>query len=99
MLGASTLRILRYVDLPILRRSLLVGVVFAFTISMGEFSASLLVTRPQFPTLPVAIYRLLGQPGVSNFGQAVAMSVILMLVTATGYIAIENLRYGGVEEF
>ncbi len=99
MLGASTTRVLRHIDLPILRRSLLVGVVFAFTISMGEFSASLLITRPQFPTLPVAIYRLLGQPGVSNFGQAVAMSVILMLVTAIGYILIENLRYGGVEEF
>ena len=98
MLGANTLRVLRHIDLPILRRALLVGVVFAFTISMGEFSASLLVTRPQFPPLPVAIYRLLGQPGVSNFGQAVAMSVILMLVTAIGYIAIENLRTGG-EEF
>jgi thiamine transport system permease protein len=98
MLGANTLRVLRHIDLPILRRALLVGVVYAFTISMGEFSASLLITRPQFPTLPVAIYRLLGQPGVSNFGQAVAMSVILMLVTAIGYIAIENLRTGG-EEF
>ena len=99
MRGASTTRVLRHIDLPMLRRSLFVGVVFAFTISMGEFSASLLVTRPQFPTLPVAIYRLLGQPGVSNFGQAVAMSVILMVVTAIGYVAIENLRTGGVEEF
>ena len=98
VLGASTLRALRHIDLPILRRSLLVGVVFAFTISMGEFSASLLVTRPQFPTLPVAIYRLLGQPGRVNFGQALAMSVILMAVTAAGYMLIENLRYGG-EEF
>jgi thiamine transport system permease protein len=99
LLGASSWRVLRYIDLPLLRRSLLVGIVFAFTISMGEFSASLLVTRPQFPTLPVAIYRLLGQPGASNFGQALALSVILMLVTAIGYIVIENLRYGGIEEF
>ena len=98
-LGANTWRVIRHIDLPILRRSLLVGIVFAFTISMGEFSASLLVTRPQFPTLPVAIYRLLGQPGRINFGQAVAMSVILMVVTAAGYLLIENLRYGGMEEF
>ncbi len=99
VLGASTMRVLQHIDLPMLRRSLLVGVVFAFTISMGEFSASLLVTRPQFPTLPVAIYRLLGQPGRANFGQAVAMSVILMAVTAIGYVLIENLRYGDIEEF
>jgi len=99
ILGANGWKVFRYIDMPLLRRSLLVGIIFAFTISMGEFSASLLVTRPQFPTLPVVIYRLLGQPGTSNFGQALALSVILMSVTAIGYIAIENLRYGGMEEF
>ena len=98
MLGARPGQVLRHIDLPLVRRALLVGVVFAFTISMGEFSASLLISRPQFPTVPVAIYRLLGQPGSSNFAQAVAMSVILMLVTAVGYLAIENLRTGS-EEF
>ena len=99
VLGASPFQIFRRIDIPLLRRALLVGMVFAFTISMGEFSASLLVTRPQFPTLPVAIYRLLGQPGRYNFGQAVAMSVILMVVTAMGYVVIENLRYDDMEEF
>lgn len=98
VLGANAWHVWRHVDIPIIRRSLLVGLVFAFTVSMGEFSASLLVTRPQFPTLPVAIYRLLGQPGRANFGQALALSVILMAVTATGYLLIENLRVGS-EEF
>ncbi len=98
MLGASPKRVLRHIYWPMMRRALLVGVIFAFTISMGEFSASLLISRPQFPTLPVAIYRLLGQPGVSNFGQAVALSVLLMLVTAAGYLGIEQLRTGS-EEF
>jgi thiamine transport system permease protein len=98
-LGASPLRVLRHVDLPILARALVVGVIFAFTISMGEFGASLLISRPQFPTLPVAIYRFLGQPGLSNYGQALALSVILLLTTAVGFLAIENLRYGDVGEF
>ena len=91
-LGASPLRVLRHIDMPILARVLIVGVVFAFTISMGEFGASLLVSRPQFPTLPMAIYRLLGQPGLANYGQALALSVILMLATAIGFLGIENLR-------
>jgi thiamine transport system permease protein len=98
-LGASPLRVWRHVDMPILSRVLVVGVVFAFTISMGEFSATLLVSRPQFPTLPVVIYRLLGQPGLANYGQAVALSVILMMTTAIGFLGIENLRYGSGDEF
>ncbi len=66
---------------------------------MGEFGASLLISRPQFPTLPVAIYRFLGQPGLANYGQALALSVILLLTTAIGFLAIENLRHGDIGEF
>jgi len=98
-LGASPLYVLRHVDLPILARALVVGIIFAFTISMGEFGASLLISRPQFPTLPVAIYRFLGQPGLTNYGQALALSVILLITTAVGFLGIENLRYGDIGEF
>lgn len=63
MLGASPLAVWRHVDWPILRRALVVGAIFAFAISMGEFGATVFVARPQTPTLPVAIYRFLNQPG------------------------------------
>jgi thiamine transport system permease protein len=99
VLGASPLRIWREVDLPIVARALLVGAVFAFTVSLGEFGATALIARPGFPTLPVAIYRALGQPGELNYGQALAMSTILSLVTAAGILAIERVRYGEVGEF
>ncbi len=98
-LGAGPIRVLRHIDAPILSRALIVGVVFAFTVSMGEFSASLLVSRPQFLTLPVAIYRFLGQPGVANYGQALALSVILLLVTVLAFLGLENLRYDDIGEF
>lgn len=98
-LGAPPARVFRHIDLPILARALVVGIIFAFTISMGEFGASLLVSRPQFPTLPIAIYRFLGQPGLNNYGQALALSVILMATTAVGFLGIENLRYGDIGEF
>lgn len=98
-LGARPAYVFRHIDLPIISRALVVGVIFAFTISMGEFGASLLISRPQYPTLPVAIYRFLGQPGVANYGQALALSVILMFVTAVGFLGIENLRYGDIGEF
>ncbi|WP_136807286.1 ABC transporter permease [Desulfosediminicola flagellatus] len=85
MLGASPAQVWKYVDLPIITRAILVGAVFAFSISMGEFGASAFVTRPHTPTMPVAIFRFLGQPGDLNYGQAMAMSSILMLVTCSGF--------------
>jgi thiamine transport system permease protein len=99
VLGASPLRVWREVDLPIVGRALLVAAVFAFTISMGEFGATVLVARPETPTLPVAIYRFLGQPGALNYGQALAMSTLLMLICAAGMLAIERFRVGDVGEF
>jgi thiamine transport system permease protein len=98
-LGASPSRVWREIDLPIVARALLVGAVFAFTISMGEFGATALVARPQYPTMPIAIYRFLGQPGSLNYGQALAMSTLLMIVCAVGFLAIERFRYGEVGEF
>ena len=99
VLGASPLRIFIHVELPILARALLVGATFAFAVSMGEFGASLLLVRPEFTTIPVAIFRLLGQPGETNLGQALAMSTLLMAVVATGFVAIERFRYRDVGGF
>jgi thiamine transport system permease protein len=66
---------------------------------MGEFGATLFIARPQTPTMPVAIYRFLGQPGALNYGQALAMSTLLMLVCAVGFLLIERFRLGAEGEF
>jgi thiamine transport system permease protein len=101
VLGASPARVWREVDLPIVGRALLVASVFAFTVSMGEFGATSFIVRPNsgYLTIPIAIERFLGQPGALNFGQALALSTILMLVTAVGFIAIERFRYADIGEF
>ena len=99
VLGASNWRVWRLIDIPLISRALIVGATFAFTTSMGEFGASLFVARPDTPTIPIVIFRLLGQPGALNYGQALAMSSILMLVSAVGFILIERLRTAGVGEF
>jgi thiamine transport system permease protein len=91
LLGASPCQVWRRIDLPLIGRAVLVGAVFAFSISMGEFGASAFVTRPQLPTMPVAIFRFLGQPGEMNYGQAMAMSTILMLVTCSGFWLLGQL--------
>ncbi len=99
VLGASPPRIVREIELPIVSRALLVGAVFAFTISMGEFGATLLLARPDFPTMPIVIYRLLGAQGALNQGQGLAMSSLLMLVCTVGFILIERFRLGEIGEF
>ena len=80
-------------------RPLLVGALFAFTISMGEFGATVFLYRPETPTMPVAIFRFLGRPGALNYGQALAMSVLLMLVFVVAFLAIDHFRLGGEGEF
>jgi thiamine transport system permease protein len=99
VLGASPVRVMREIDLPVVARALLVGAVFAFTVSVGEFGATLLIARPNFPTMPVVIYRLLGAQGALNQGQGLAMSTLLMIVSAIGFILIERFRVGEIGEF
>jgi thiamine transport system permease protein len=99
VMGASPWRVWREVDLPIVARAILVGAVFAFTVSMGEFGATSLIARPERPTMPVAIYRFLSRPGLVNYGQALAMSTLLMLVCTVGFLIIERFRVGDVGEF
>jgi thiamine transport system permease protein len=99
VLGASPARTVREIDLPIVGRALLVGAVFAFTVSIGEFGATLLIARPNFPTMPVVIYRLLGAQGALNQGQGLAMSSMLMVVCAVAFLLIERFRVGEIGEF
>jgi thiamine transport system permease protein len=98
-LGASPWEVWRNIDLPILRRATLAAATFAFTISLGEFGATLLISRPDYPTIPVAIERFLSQPGGLNYGQAMAMASILMLLTLMGILLLEKLRLPGSGEF
>jgi thiamine transport system permease protein len=49
--------------------------------------------------MPVAIYRFLGRPGTVNYGQALAMSSLLMMVCAVGFLAVERFRVGDLGEF
>ncbi len=98
-LGASPWEVWKTIDLPILRRATLSAATFAFTISLGEFGATLLISRPEYPTIPVAIQRFLSQPGGLNYGQAMAMATILMVLTLISILLIEKFRLPNSGEF
>ncbi|WP_425443709.1 ABC transporter permease [Streptomyces pini] len=92
VLGASPPRVWREVDLPLVRRALLVAAGFAFAVSLGEFGATVFIARADAPTLPVAVARLLGRAGEASYGQAMALSTILMLLCAATLLALEGAR-------
>lgn len=99
VLGASPWRVWREVDLPLVRRALLIAAGFAFAVSLGEFGATVFIARPDNPTLPVAVARLLSRPGELNYGQAMALSTILMVVCAAALLVLERLRTDRTGEF
>lgn len=92
VLGASPRRARVEVDVPIVVRTALIGAAFAFAVSLGEFGATSFLARPDGPTVPVAMFRLLGQPGAALRGQAMALGTLLALLTALSVAVIERLR-------
>jgi thiamine transport system permease protein len=92
VLGASPARVWRTIDLPLVRRAVLVAAGFAFAISLGEFGATTVIARADAPTVPVVIARLLARPGSLNVGQAFALSVVLMALTALAVLLVDRWR-------
>ncbi len=64
---------------------------FSFAISAGEFGATVFIARPESTTVPLAILRLLSQPGATAFGQAMVLSVILLGIVTTLVVAVGAL--------
>lgn len=92
VLGASPGQVLRFVDWPVAARSLGLALGLAFAVSLGEFGATSFLVRPDAPTLPVLVYRLIGRPGADNLGTALAASVLLAALTSAVMAAAERLR-------
>jgi thiamine transport system permease protein len=92
VLGAPPVHVRREVDVPVAWRALLAGGAFAFAVSLGEFGATTFLARPDAPTVPVAMFRLLGQPSAALRGQAMALGVVLAVLTMCSVLVIERLR-------
>nr|WP_107402094.1 iron ABC transporter permease [Streptomyces oceani] len=99
VLGASPFQVWRAVDLPLVRRAVLVAAGFAFAVSLGEFGATVFIARADHPTLPVTVARFLGRAGELNYGQAMALSTILLLLCGAVLIVLERVRTNNAGEF
>ena len=57
------------------------------------------LARATAPTVPTAILRLLGRPGVDNIGQASALAVVLAVLVAVIVVAVDRARLGRIGAF
>jgi molybdate transport system permease protein len=82
-LGASPVRVLATITLPLMAPGLLSGAVLGFAASLGEFGATITFVSNvpgQTQTLPLAIYSALQQPdGDAAAARLVGLSVLLAL--------------------
>lgn len=89
VLGAGPARALITVEGPYVLRSLTIAAAFAFSMSLGEFGATSFLARPGTQTLPVAIYRLISEPGATEQGMALAASVLLAFLAGSVMALVE----------
>lgn len=91
-LGAGRWALFARVELPLLRPAIAVAAVYAFAVSLGEFGAALLLRRPEYTTIPVAIFDGFSSHDPNLQIQAVALALVLMLVALAGFLILERLR-------
>ena len=93
-LGATRVRALVDIELPLVAAGVVAGTAFAFAISIGEFDSTVVLAEGSASyTMPVAVERYLGR----RLGPATAMGCVLLAITSLSFVVIDRFgdRYGG----
>jgi thiamine transport system permease protein len=80
--GATSWQTWRFIQSKMIRGVLLTALGFAAIISIGEFGASSFLANGSQATVPTLLYRLIARPGEQNYGMAMAVSAILIVLSA-----------------
>jgi putative spermidine/putrescine transport system permease protein len=90
-LGATPLRVLLTVTLPLLLPGLVSGWLFAAILSFNEFTASLFVTSQRTQTLPVAMYnyvREFADPSMAALSVMYIVATAALIAFANGFLGL-----------
>jgi putative spermidine/putrescine transport system permease protein len=90
-LGASPLRVLLTITLPLLLPGLISGWLFAAILSFNEFTASLFVTAQRTQTLPVAMYnyvREFADPSMAALSVMYIVGTAILIVFANTFLGL-----------
>lgn len=90
LFGATPLQAACHVTLPLLRPALRRGLTLVAATGIGEFAATLLLSRPEWTTLTTLIYRYLGKPGAENYDKAAVLTVLLMVLAAAVFAVLDG---------
>lgn len=90
-LGATDIKVLSTVTLPLIRNDIFAGVLFAFILSLNEYFIAFLVAGFTVTTLPIQIFSSLRY----SYSPAIAaVSVFFIIITTGVVIAIDRLTGG-----
>ncbi|WP_298627995.1 ABC transporter permease subunit [uncultured Thermus sp.] len=92
VLGATPLRAFFRVEIPLVLPALQSGLALALAAILGEFGASLVLWRPEWTTLTLAIYERLGRPGEAPFREALAIAGLLALLSGLVFYLLDRGR-------
>lgn len=81
MLGANGLNVFRYVTFPSIQNALIVGSIFTFARSLGEFGATIMVSGNLALRTQTAPLFIFSEFNAGNIEAASAMSVVLVLIS------------------
>lgn len=87
--GATPIQIAYWVILPLLVPALKRGLTFAAATGIGEFAATLFLSRPEWITLTTLIYQKLGKVGLANHQQAMVLTLVLMLLAMSVFLSLD----------
>ncbi|WP_245896048.1 ABC transporter permease [Deinococcus irradiatisoli] len=89
-LGAGPLTAWRTVALPLVWPSLRGGAALSLATVLGEFGATLVLTRPEWTTLSTGLYERLGRPGAQNLGEACALATLLLALALGAFSVLDG---------
>lgn len=79
-------------EIPLVFPALQSGLALALAAVLGEFGATLVLWRPEWTTLTLAIYERLGRPGEAPFREALAIAALLALLSGLAFYLLDRGR-------
>ena len=79
--GANSRQTWWHIESGIIRNVILTAIGFALIAGIGEFGAASLLAFGDQATLPTVLFALISRPGAENFGMAMAVCAIMIVLT------------------